>query len=287
MKIPSHLQEKKKTMNNIFIQKLVICDFFSLNNITISNYIKSNIPYYHENFLPIQSHKYVKINNTETQYMLVIIENKKKMDFYEIFSSLNYKKTINTIFNGFNTLLISCQIMKKYGIVHFNISPESIIFDNYRPYIHNFSQGFLIQSINEERKSILFSKYCPYYIHRPPSYHILCYINQNNVKEVSIGIIDFILQNYIECAIKQGLQMSDEDWSKFREHWTNHLVNKKNDVLLLKESIYWDIYGLCILYYIFLLNLNTTIILEKFLLFLKKNICEYHSLETLSQFFIE
>ena len=275
MKIPSHLQEKNKKTVARFIQKLDIRDFFSMNSITISNYILSHISYYHEYFIPIHSHKYVKINDDETQYILITIENKKQLTFYESYSSLNHKKNINIFFNGFKTLLTTCQIMIQSGVVHFNICPDTISFYDYRPYIHDFSQGFLIQNMNDERKSNLFGKYCPHYIHRPPSYHVLCYIVQNNLPTINVGIIDRVLQDYIDNAIKYGLKLSEDTLVHFRESWAHRLMHKKNEEMLMSEFYYWDIYALFILYLQFLPK-EDIIILQNFSEFLKKNICECH-----------
>lgn len=287
MKIPSYLQEKKKTSNSQFFQKLVPHNFFSSNSIIISKYIIRNIPYYHEFFLPIQSYKNAKISDSDEKFILIITENKgETKSFYDLFYEKNDKKIMNIYFHGFKTLLLTCQIMIQHGLVHFDVSPNTISFVDDRPYLHNFSHGFQLSNMTDERKSKLFEKSSSYNIHYPPSYHILNYIIQNNLKEVSASVVDYILQEYIENAVIQKLNFSENDWNHFRNFWSRYLINKKNEQLLWKESLHWDTYSIFILHLEFLPRENSNIILEKFSEFLKKNVSGCYCLNDIIDNFI-
>jgi len=279
MKIPTHLQEKTKASKKKYSQKLVPYNFFSLNDITISNYIIKCIPYYHEHFLPIQTYKNVKISDSTAKFILIITEDSGEIKrFYD-------KKNMNIYFYGFKTLLLTCQIMMQHQLVHFNICPDSISFINNRPYLHNFSHGFQLENMTGERKSKVFGNYSLYNIYYPPSYHVLSYITRNNLKEISASVVDYILQEYIDNAILK-LNFSDNDWTHFRDAWTRHLMNKKNEQLLWKESLNWDAFSIFIMYLELLPRENGDVILEKFSEFLKKNICEGYSLNDVIDNFI-
>lgn len=287
MKIPKYLQEKKKTTKSQFVQKLVPYNFFSSNNIIISKYIISNITYYHEFFLPVQSHKNAKIIDSDEKFILIITKNKgETKSFYDLFCEKNDKKIINIYFHGFKTLLLTCQIMIQHQLVHFDISPNTISFIDNRPYLHNFSHSFQLSNMTDERKSKLFEKSSSYNIHYPPSYHILNYIIQNNLKEVTAGAMDYILQEYIDNAVLQKLNFSENDWNHFRDFWARYLINKKNEHFLWKESLHWDTYSIFILHLEFLPRENSNVILEKFSEFLKKNICGYYYLNDIIDNFI-
>lgn len=286
MKIPTHLQEKTKRSKRQVVQKLVPYNFFSSNDITTSSYIIKYIPYYYEYFLPIQTYKNAKISDSNDKFILIITEDTGEIKrFYDLFCEKNDKKIINIYFHGFKTLLLTCQIMIQHQLVHFGISPNTISFVDNRPYLHNFSHSFQLENMTDERKSKIFEKSSSYNIHYPPSYHILNYIIQNNLKEVSAGIVDFVLQEYIGHSIKHGLRFEETDWTYFREYWTKYLLSKKNIDALFQESLNWDIYGLSILYFQILPGLKDSVFLEKFSEFIKKIICNVYRIEDIIECF--
>lgn len=266
MKIPTHLQEKPQAPKKKFTQKLVPFNFFSSNDITISSYIIKYIPYYYEYFLPIQTYKNVKISDSNDKFILIITEDTGEIKrFYD-------KKNMNIYFYGFKTLLSTCQIMIQHQLVHHTICPDSISFINDRPYLRNFSRGFQLENMTDERKGKVFENSSSYNIYYPPSYHILSYITRNNLKEISVSVIDCILQEYIDNATLQKFNFSDNDWNHFRDFWSRYLMNKKNEQLLWRESLKWDTYSIFVMYLEFLPRENGDVILEKFSEFLKKNI---------------
>jgi len=249
MTLPHQLQTQNR--NSFFskkpIQSLIRQTSFSLNNIALSNYIIQTIPHYHHYFLPIESYKNVTFDNNKTEFILITIKQVNTTSpFYFLDSNLNNeRKPMHAYFNSLKTLLEICGIMQQYKFIHLNIQKNAVQYIHDTPYIHDFSRSFLLKSLTEERKSLLFQSYNPASIHLPPSYHIICYMTQNGLKSPSKGTIDYILQEYLNHAIQQGIPFSEEDTYQFRESWTHYLTNHQT---IFKICTSWDTYSVLLLY---------------------------------------
>uniref|UniRef100_A0A6C0BAB0 Protein kinase domain-containing protein n=1 Tax=viral metagenome TaxID=1070528 RepID=A0A6C0BAB0_9ZZZZ len=248
--LPHQLQTQTQKRNSFFpktIQSLIRRTSLSLNNIALSNYIIQIIPHYHNYFLPIESHKNVTFDNNKTEFILIT---RKQLhptsSSYSVDSNTNNeRKAMHSYFNSLKTLLEICSIMQQYKFIHLNIQKNTIHYIHDIPYIHDFSRSFLFKSLTGERKAVLFQSYNPAYIHLPPSYHILCYITQNGLKSPGQGTIDYILQEYINHAIQQGIAFSEKDSFQFRESWTYYLSNNQQ---IVEDCTSWDAYSVLLLY---------------------------------------
>jgi hypothetical protein len=256
-------------------QKIVPLSFFSKNNIFISKFIKETIPFYYHHFLPILSYKSVLINGSITDKYIVIESKKVKIQKFQeiIINSSNKKKQVFLFLESFQRLYEICKVMQKYNVVHFNLREDSIIFTNERPYIQDFSHSFIMSEITKERKNKLFETYKPEIKHRPPSWHLFCYISQNNIQSPSLNVIDIVLEDYME-NINININLSQE----FREIWTQHFekfIHKSKDEIfqeLLKESKYWDMYSVSFLYLKNFHILKENIFTQNLFEILKKNL---------------
>jgi hypothetical protein len=230
-------------------QKIIPLSFFSKNNIFISKFVKETMPFYYHSFLPVLSYKPVLVNGLITNKYIVIESRKVETIQFEemILICSNKKKQLFIFLESFQRLYESCKIMQKYHLVHFNLCEDSIIFTKEQPYIQDFSQSFLTSELTGEKKRKLFEIYKPEIKHRPPSWHLFCYISQNNIFTPSLNVIDIILQGYIE---NNSFNLPEE----FRQIWLEYLqkfIHKSKDEIfqeLLKESMNWDTYSLSVLY---------------------------------------
>jgi hypothetical protein len=261
-------------------QKIVPLSFFSKNNLFISNFIKETIPFYYHYFLPVLSYKPVLINGLITDKYIVIESRKVKTKKFQemIINCLNKKKQSFLFFESFRHLYEICKVMQKNNLVHFNLCEDTIIFTNELPYIQDFSQSFLTSEITEERKRHLFEIYRPELKHRPPSWHLFCYISQNNIKSPSLNTIDIVFNDYLNLEISQDFSL------EFREIWAQRLekfIHKSKDEIfreLLKESLYWDMYSVSFLYLKHFHRLNKqNIFTQNLLEILKKNLFLFRS----------
>lgn len=262
-------------------QKIVPLSFFSKNNIYISNFIKESIPYYHHHFLPVLSYKSIFVEGIPSEkYIVCETQNLTITSFEDIFKRLsNTKKSQFLFFESFNRLYEMCQVMQKYNLVHFNLCEETIVFSNERPYIQDFSQSFIAGDLTKERKMQFFDIYQPQMKHRPPSWHLFCYISQNNITSPSLNVIDTVLQNYMDTDIDNNIfrHIFSEE---FRQIWTDRLqkfIHKSKDEIfyeVMKESIYWDMYGISFLYLKYIRTFSeTNSFTQQLTVFLKKTIC--------------
>ena len=281
-----------KKNDHKLVQKIVKSDFFSLNDAEISKYIIHDIPYYYHYFMPTQTQRPVTIKENFVQhsekYILITAINRKTISFQEIF---RFKSQLNICAQSFKDLLETCRILKKAQIVHFNFCADSVVFFQKKPILHHFSHSFLLHKMDEERKDKLFGKYSPYCTHWPVSCHVLCYMTQNRLKSLSIGMIHRVLEDYIENMTTAGFHFPEDYWKKFQENWIfslHPLVNKSEKEITMKilaESCKWDIYSLCILYLQlahFLIQMNPVLIqnvfIQKFIDFLKKNMQHFDNI---------
>lgn len=232
-------------------KQIVPLTFFSRNNILNSNFIKESIQYYYHYFLPIQSYTSILFDERATEeYILVESSQIETTKFLDLFYSSN-KKQLLIYLESFQRLYDICKIMQEHRFVHFNLCEETIVFSNERPYIQDFSQSFIHSAITEERKKQLFENYQPKIKHRPPSWHLFCYISQNTGKTLSLNVIDIVLQDYIQS---NNLDINDEFFLDFHRKWAVYLqkfMNKSKEEIfnnLLDESLNWDIYSLSFLY---------------------------------------
>jgi hypothetical protein len=257
-------------------QKIVALSFFSKNNLFISKFIKGIIPFYYHYFLPVLSYKPIFVEGIPSEkYIVCETQNLTITSFEEIFKhGSNIKKSQFLFFESFNRLYDICQVMQKYNLVHFNLCEETIVFSKELPYIQNFSQGFISGELTKERKMSLFEIYQPQMKHRPPSWHLFCYISQNNIPSPSLNVIDVVLQNYIDMDNFHNI-FSEE----FRQIWTDRLqkfIHKSKDEIfqeLLKESMYWDMYSLSFLYLKYIRTFSeTNSFTQQLTEFLKKTI---------------
>lgn len=232
-------------------KQIVPLTFFSRNNIINSNFIKESIPYYYHYFLPIQSYTSILFDERASEeYILVEYSQIETTPFPDLFYSSN-KKQLLLYLESFQRLYEICKIMQGYHLVHFNLCEEMIVFSNERAYIQDFSHSFIHSAITEERKKQLFETYQPKIKHRPPSWHLFCYISQNKGKTLSLNVIDIVLQEYIENT---NIDINEEFFLEFHRTWTLYLqkfINKSKEEIfnkLLDESVNWDIYSLSFLY---------------------------------------
>jgi len=288
------------------VQKLGPETYFSLQEMKISNYIIETIPYYYHYFFLRQNYKKVNIQNKEiskttSKFLLweEIVE--RKLGFAEAFQQT--RRPISLYLDSLQSLFHSCQILQQHHLVHFNLVADSVIFIEDIPRIQDFSTSFLftetsmfqdsdynLNRIKNEIKETTQTKL--YLTHRPPSWHLLCFMKEHGIQRISMGLLDSVLDNYIENMMKYNIPNKEELWDEafwesFRQGWyfsLQSLFSKSEKEIqeeIRRESLRWDLYSLCILYlqlipFLWLHHPETkeNSFIQKGVLFLKKNICE-------------
>jgi len=253
-------------------------DFFCQNEIYISNRIIT-IPNYDQYFSPVIKKTYLKIRelhdedllqeqyqnreNEDKQYMLLTyLDYGSNNSFYQYFynkqNQLVPKKYLLTLIDTYKYLLSSLQILHNQDIVYLNITPKNILFDlNNKPILTNFDKSFHIQTMNEERKSNLFSKYDPSNYFLPIEIHMLCFLQQSSSNiSISMMNIETVCNDYIQW----GLNPLNIFSSEFIEHFKTSTVlslqsfiNKPKDEIITgiiqQYCVTWDKYSLSMMYF--------------------------------------
>ena len=253
-------------------------DFFCQNEIYISNRI-INIPSYDQYFSPVIKKSYLKIRelhdedllqeqyqnreNEDKQYMLLTyldygINNSFYQYFYNKQNQLVPKKYLLTLIDTYKYLLSSLQILDNQDIVYLNITPKNILFDlNNKPILTNFDKSFHIQTMNEERKSNLFSKYDPSNYFLPIEIHMLCFL-QHSSSNISISMmnIETVCNDYIQWGLKPLNIFSPEFIEHFKTSTVLSLqsfINKPKDEIITgiiqQYCVTWDKYSLSMMYF--------------------------------------
>ena len=262
---------QKSNSNTLWNQRLVLQDFFSLNEVAVSNQIISNIPYYYHYFIPIHVYRTTTIQQTpedqqrqphrfQAKYLLLTTPKRNITTFPEYFLGQNTKKQAHAMISSFKYLLKTCKIMNQHKFIHGNICADTVQFNGPIPLLTNFSHSFFLETLDEERRKMLIQN---------PNLGIHAFCNNN-------PMIDPFLKNIF----------SREELAQYKESIQRQQDTKTSTNTSIEEIInIWDIYSLCILYLQlsdFIESMNPeftkTIFIQKFLESLKKNIYAFDRL---------
>lgn len=270
---------QKSNSNTLWNQKLVLQDFFSLNQVTVSNQIITTIPYYYHYFIPINTYRTTTIQQTpedhrqgqphrfQAKYLLLTTPKKNTTTFPEHFSGQNTKKHAHDMISSFKYLLKTCKIMNQYKFVHGNICADTVQFNGPIPLLTNFSYSFFLETLDEDRRKMLIQN---------PNLGIHAFCNNNPMINGELPFLKNIFSREELAQYKESIQRQ-QDTDTDTSTSTNTSVEKIINI--------WDIYSLCILYLQlsdFIESMNPeftkTIFIQKFLNYLKKNIYAFDSL---------
>ena len=272
-------EQKEKKEYEITIKPY---NFNTKNEIEISQII-IRIPNYSRFFHPIIRNSFVNIaeiddkcieNFTESQnsdknkYMLIkkkSIETQNFTTFFDYFYSTfreNQENPRKYLFNLINSYKYSLEMIKQLEnakLISLCFHPSTLIFKEELPVLSNFERFFYYPTMNEERKSNLFSKYNKNDIFLPLEAHVICYLLEKNLDSISMSNIDEICADYygrvcsLSCFKKDILEQFKES-----AHFSLiPFINKPkqtilNEILDYKSCITWNNYGISILFIVLL-----------------------------------
>jgi tetratricopeptide (TPR) repeat protein len=166
-----HLKKQREN-KKIFENKIVVYDFFSVNEANICDKIKE-IPYYSNNYNILNDYDYIElaqvndkkiielnINNLSdidknninkfNQYLLFKYNYDKCIPFNDFLYNLrNPKILILNLLESFSYLLVSLIKLNENNICFFNLSNENIIFKGDKPIIRDFRYSLQVSKLNE------------------------------------------------------------------------------------------------------------------------------------------
>ena len=282
-------KDEDEDNNNSNNKTIKIYDFFSINEINISNKIKQ-INNYKNNYDILNNYTFIKNNkinqendNKNNKYLLIQYNNFKYLYFNDFLFNLPTPKIfILHILNSYTTLLNSLIKLNEMNICFFNLSPNTIIFpQNFTPLIKGFNKSICIEKICKEDNYILnIIKNIKDYTHKPLEVHILFYLI--NKETLSYSLIESICENYIKNMNILDLfsQSYREKYKSICIEYLKQYINKpKTEIIsdILKYIHTWDNYSLTIIYLYIISKLSNVFSLKdnfmnKFIIILSRNI---------------
>jgi hypothetical protein len=293
LSIPKNTLEQQQKDKNI----IQVYDFFSINNINISEKLKQ-IPFYYLYFDLFTHYTFVKLGQIDKKY----IENyenitRKKDEKYILFS---YKKKefikfshfflhlptpklfVFYIINSYSRLLKNVTTLNNQKICFFNISHKNIVFDNgFKPILINFGESILIDKLDEEYLFNIMEHDGDYTL-KPLELHVLFHLIKNNESTLSYSSVEVICDFFVKNNPLLSLfslnyknlffQTCSDTLKKYINKPKNYIIND-----IIQYSHTWDNYSLSFLYLYFVGNINKTFSLKncfltKFLVLLNKNL---------------
>jgi hypothetical protein len=294
--INNQMINKKKNYNKNLENepKIVLYDFFSVNEINISKKIK-NIPYNANYFDIMIDYDFIDISkidenlienidlNENKKYIIFNYNNEIQVDFQDfLFNLLNIKHFISSLLDSYTNLLHSLIKLNDENICFFELNTHNIVFSNNNTLIlKNFKNSLLISNLNESYiKNII--KNINNYTYKPLEIHVLFYLIINNAETLSLSFIETICSNYVKNMdiLLLFSQRYIETYEKTCIETLKKYINKpKSSIIIdiLEYHKYWDNYSASILYLHIVGNITRFFslkdtFLNKFTMLLTKNI---------------
>lgn len=173
--------------------------FFFQNELKVTEQVRK-IKYYHLWFDILQKHTLLKIGEMEERrlYQHEIQTNAflceyppkgKRCDLLDFLSNLpNEKLVIFHLFDSFQYLLNSIDMLSRHNLAFLSISPEDIfIGENLKPLLCNFEKCCFLDQMNQSCQE---SEYNPF------ECRVICYLTKNKCASLSIANIEEICNGY-------------------------------------------------------------------------------------------
>jgi len=271
-------KEKQKKIEEKYSFSIVDANFFSLNEIEISQRI-IQIKNYSQYFNPILSNSYVNIGeidddgsykwaerfeeipDKQESLMIKRLNMDNNTTFYQVFydstRETNPRKYVLNLINSYKSLLESLKRLESAKLVNLDFHPSTLVYKKESPIFTDFSRFFHFPTMNKERISNLFSNYNQKNVFLPPEAHLICFLIENQQESVSNANIEEIVREtgsrlgslscFSEAFIEQYKETTHFSLQSF--------INKPKIVIIqeiLLKSPSWNTYGLSILFIVLL-----------------------------------
>jgi hypothetical protein len=204
------------------------------------------------NFFYLNRKKNAKIG--ENIINIKIADEPKKIDKI---NNIKERNDFLKILNSYKHLTESINLLNNANIVNLNFHPSTLVFVNNLPVITNFAECFHFPTMNEERKSQLFSDYYPKNVFLPLEAHVICFLIDNRLDSLSFLNIEEICEDCarriasLSCFSKSFL-----DQYKETSHFSLQSLTNKPKAEIINEMLQncetWNNYGLSILFLVLL-----------------------------------
>jgi hypothetical protein len=260
----AHNANNNNNKNNKNQTKLCIYNFFSINEIKISECVK-NIPYYSMfygniveewNYLEIaqlgeKTLEKVELTSLdrEKRYILLKYSPKVTERFADVLFSLSTPKSfLHHIIAVYSDLLENLQQLNKNNICFFDLCSQNIFFKNNKPLLCNFQNSLLKNRLKESQIEAILSNIEDYTC-KPLEVHVLFYLFKNCEETLSYYYIEMIVDMFIETKPFFSLLSSKhkENYKDSAILFLKPLINQPKSAIIQKMLSYvdtWDNYSL-------------------------------------------
>jgi len=193
----------------------------------------------------------------ENVIKIKITDKKNKSDKTDKINTIKERKEFLKLINSYKHLLESINLLNNVNVVNINFHPTTLVFRDNLPVIVSFDECFHFPTMNEERKSYLFSDYQPKNVFLPLEAHVICFLIDNKLDTLSFSSIEEICEDFrrriasLSCFSKAFL-----DQYKETAHFSlQSLTNKpKHEIIheMLQKCSTWNNYGISILFLVLL-----------------------------------
>uniref|UniRef100_A0A6C0DUG4 Protein kinase domain-containing protein n=1 Tax=viral metagenome TaxID=1070528 RepID=A0A6C0DUG4_9ZZZZ len=172
-------------------------------------------------------------------------------------NTIKERKEFLKLINSYKHLLESANLLNNANIVNMNFHPSTLVFRDNLPVIGSFEDCFHFPTMNEERKSNLFSDYKAKNVFLPLEAHVICFLIDNRVDSLSFLNIEEICEDCrrrvasLNCFSKAFLDQYKETSLFSLQSLTNkpkHLIINE----MLQNCATWNNYGISTLFLVLL-----------------------------------
>jgi hypothetical protein len=253
--------------NSKYNTKLISYDFFSINEINISNKIQT-IPYYSSNYYIFETCDFINISQLSDDFIekMEISQDirylifKYKKNNFETFNDFLLKFTepklfISNTIDVFYSILNSLIKLNNHDICFFNLSPQNVVFNldcGEKPLLYNFQLSFQFSKLNESHISNII-KHENEYIYKPLEVHILFYLLHNDIYSISYSFIEEICEIFVNnlTILELFSVQFKESYKQMCMETIKKYINKPKTYIIrdiLQSANKWDVYSLSVLY---------------------------------------
>jgi len=264
------IKPKKGQINSKNKTKICLYNFFSINESNICDKIRK-IPYYFNYYKILIDYDFIQIGQlgekvleklenvhiTDEKVLLFQYKNDDKCikfnDF--LFNLTTPKSFIFYVLESYFYLLHSLIKLNDNNVCFFNLSSESIVFDNdcgEKPILKNFNKSLQLSKLDETYITNIIQKTTDF-CNKPLEVHVLFYLIENNLNTISYSFIEEITEVFVKnLSILTLFSQNYKD--NYKTNCINSLkkyINKSkssiiNDILEYYDT--WDSYSLSVIY---------------------------------------
>jgi hypothetical protein len=263
LQIPNYSRHFAPVLKNSFVNLAEIDDenFERCEPITEENshilLTRSNVPGSQSFSDVFYANRKKSTESGENIIKIKITDKTNKSDKMDKINTIKERKEFLKLINSYKHLLESANLLNNANIVNMNFHPSTLVFRDNLPVIGRFEDCFHFPTMNEERKSYLFSDYQAKNVFLPLEAHVICFLIDNRLDSLSFLSIEEICEDCrrrvasLNCFSKAFL----DQYKETAYFSLQSLINKPKHLIIhemLQNCSTWNNYGISTLFLVLL-----------------------------------